>query len=207
MGSLWESFILSVQVCACERAESDGGICIAAKEPTIGTTWRSLCLFYREHRIKTLRSAAGKYGPPLLKREMSNRWLAPCPPVPLMLRAPGRKLTQLLWPKPDTHTHTQTTGEALLLGQDETDPDQKKLLLFIPRNGATLLVSTDDNKPSSKQTLQRRTVCRWGHCGTKQSDLRGHAAEIPSHHSGFVRALIDCLALDDTFSVEPYRLL
>lgn len=59
-----------------------------------------------------------------------------------------------------THTHTQTTGEALLLGQDETDPDQKKLLLFIPRNGATLLVSTDDNKPSSKQTLQRRTVCR-----------------------------------------------
>lgn len=108
MGSLWESFILSVQVCACERAESDGGICIAAKEPTIGTTWRSLCLFYREHRIKTLRSAAGKYGPPLLKREMSNRWLAPCPPVPLMLRAPGRKLTQLLWPKPDTHTHTHT---------------------------------------------------------------------------------------------------
>lgn len=59
------------------------------------------------------------------------------------------------------HTHTQTTGEALLLGQDETDPEQKKkLLLFIPRNGATLLVSTDDNKPSSKQTLQRRTVCR-----------------------------------------------
>lgn len=61
------------------------------------------------------------------------------------------------------HTHTQTTREALLLGQDETDPEQKKkkkLLLFIPRNGATLLVSTDDNKPSSKQTLQRRTVCR-----------------------------------------------
>lgn len=24
------------------------------------------------------------------------------------------------------HTHTQTTGEALLLGQDETDPEQKK---------------------------------------------------------------------------------
>lgn len=24
------------------------------------------------------------------------------------------------------HTYTQTTGEALLLGQDETDPEQKK---------------------------------------------------------------------------------
>lgn len=73
MGSLWEMFALSAQVRACERAESDGGICIDAKEPKIGTTWRSLHLFYRERRRKTLRSAAGKYGPPFLKREMSNR--------------------------------------------------------------------------------------------------------------------------------------
>jgi len=53
--------------------ESDGGTCIAAKEPKIGTTWIELYLFYREHRRKKIRSADGKYGPPLLKGKMSNR--------------------------------------------------------------------------------------------------------------------------------------
>lgn len=93
------------------------------------------------------------------------------------------------------HTHSRHQWSTAAGTGRDWSCMSKKLLLFIPRNGATLLVSTDVNKPCSKQTLQRRTVCRWGHCGTKQSDLRGHATEIPSHHSGFVRALIDCLAL------------
>lgn len=150
----------------------------------------SLHLFYREHRRNPLRSAAGKYRPPLLKGKcLTDDWRR-ARPLYFCCALNAAPLTKT------RHTHTHKApgrhycwdGTRLILS--------KKLLLFIPRNGATLLVSTNVYKPSSKLTLQRRTVCRWGHCGTKQSDLRGHATEIPSHHSGFVHALIDCLVLD-----------
>lgn len=190
-----------LQVCACERIESDGGTCIAAKEPKIGTT---LHLFYREHQRKALRSAAGKYGPPLLKGEMSNRWLATCPPAPLMLRAPGRKLTQLLWSNPDRHT--QTTEEALLLlGQDETDPEGKSCCCLF--RGMGRRCSCPLTLTSPVQSKHCNVAPSTGEVTEAQSSRATCTAEIPSHHSGFVRALTDCLALDGIFSVEPYRLL
>lgn len=74
MGNIWESFTLLYKFVRVrgQRVMEKKSVS-QPNNQKIGTTWRSLHLFYREHRRKTLRSAAGKYGPPLLKREMSNR--------------------------------------------------------------------------------------------------------------------------------------
>lgn len=57
-------------------------------------------------------------------------------PAPLLPLAPGRKLNAAPLTKTrHAHSHTRTTGETLLLGRDETDPELKGVAVCSEERG------------------------------------------------------------------------
>lgn len=154
-------------------------------------------IYTRRRRRKARRSAAGKCNPSPLKREMSNRWLAACPPRSASAARSRRKLNAAPLTEADT-------GETLLLGRDETDPELNGVAVYSDEWGDSGGVCRRWHK------FKANVAPSAGEVTVAQSDQRGRAAHIPWHYSGFVGAVIDvkarCLELDDIISVTPDRL-